>query len=199
MKISTFLLLALCAWLPLSALMPLSVWALDIDEATARQEMARVLRDSGNHTEAIKAYQVLLHNAPQNPAAVSELAEVLVWTEQHEEAAKLLATIPEEQWTPSGLSAAADIDTHQGRFADAEKRLRSLLQENPNSDPLQVRLASVLSWQEKFNESVEIFAGLVEKNPKDVQLRRRYAQVLGWAGKPEAASEQWRISLEADR
>lgn len=167
----------------------------EIDDTTARLEMARVLRDSGQHPAAIAAYQELLQKHPHHRSAACELAEVFIWSKQPEQAAQLLADIPEEEWTPSGWAAAAALDTERGQLAQAEKRWRRLLELQP-SDTVRVNLALVLSWQKKYEEALPLLAELVEKNPRDVQLRRNYAQILGWAGKPEAASEQWRLSLE---
>jgi thioredoxin-like negative regulator of GroEL len=166
----------------------------DIDDSTARLEMARVLRDGGKLAEAEAAYRQVLESKPKDVAAAQELVEVLVWAKKNSEAEAILVAIPEEEWTPTGLSAAADLDIQAGRFEIAEARLRKLQNQAP-SDASALRLASVLSWRKAYPESLELFQALVEKNPSDVQLRRKYAQVLGWAGQQEQAAEQWKLSL----
>lgn len=183
----------------LALLLPLSlVCAQDqsIDDATARLEMARVLRDGGKLAEAINEYQKVLETDPDNTEAANDLAQALVWSEKADEAAKVLANIPADKLTKTGLDAAIDLDIREGKGEEAEKKLRALLKETPEDDRTLLRLAEVLSWSKQYNESLEIFTGLVERYPDDVQLRRKYAQVLGWAGKPEAAAEQWKTSLK---
>lgn len=167
----------------------------EIDETQARIEFARVLRAENQWNEAIENYRKVLAVQPENYEVAAELAQTLAWNKQPEAAEKILADIPEEHRTSAAIEVAIDIDIRENRMDAAEQKIRQLLA-IAETDPLRFRLASVLSWTKKYDESTKIFADLVERNPSDVQLRRRYAQVLGWAGKSSEASEQWKRSLE---
>lgn len=168
-----------------------------IDNATARLELARTLRDDGQLAEAATEYRRLLAADPKQTGAALELAEILIWQKQLDEAARLLAAIPDDQLGADGHRAVAELAVQQNDFAKAAEHFAKAVALKPDDDRTRFAYAQALTWLKKYDAALEQFAILLEHRPDDVQLRRHYAQVLGWAGKRQAAIEQWRKSLSA--
>ena len=58
------------------------------------------------------------------------------------------------------------------------------------------RLAEILSWAEKYEESIAQYEILLDARPEDIDLRRKYAFVLIWAGYQEKGAEELKKTLD---
>jgi len=166
-----------------------------ITDATARLELARTLRDDGQLAQAADEYRKLLPADQKQTGAAIELAEILVWQKQLDDATRQLAAIPDDQLGTDGHRTLGELAVQQSAFAKAAEHFAKAVALRPDDDRTRFAYAEALTWLKKYDDALEQFAILLEHKPNDVQLRRHYAQVLGWAGKRQAAIEQWRKSL----
>jgi len=167
-----------------------------MSEWQARLELADLLAGTGRLAEAEKQYKMILEAQPENGAARQGLARVLAWSGRNDEAAKLFSDLPEEQLTPEDRMLLADRHIGLKEYAQAAMHLGVILQQRPDADDARLKLAEVLSWDGKLDESIKQFELLLKRRPDDVQVRRKYAQVLSWAGRNEDAIRELKLTLE---
>jgi len=166
-----------------------------ISEQTARLQIARLLGQDARVQEAVAEYRKLLAEEPDLYEARLELAGLLSTMGETEEARAMLEAIPKEKLDRGGWETLASIHESQSQFAEAQKIYEDLLSRDPGNQRLRFRLALVLSWQKKYDESLKYLRELARERPEDLQLWRHYAQILGWAGHHGEAIEAWRRTL----
>jgi len=163
----------------------------EISDDTARLELARVLQKDSRAREAITIYRQILSRRSDNLAARVELAQLLLAVDDPLAAEALLNEVPRESLGREALLVLAAIAETNSRFRDAQSIYESLVKSRPSDQVTRFRLAQVLAWQRKYEESISQFAILAEERPRDIQLLRTYAQVLGWAGKNGESISIW--------
>lgn len=173
-----------------------SVVADDSDIKT-RLEYARVLSYTKKYDESIAEYQKVLKEDPNLTEAKIELAKVYYYQKNYPEALKSLSEVSGKDRTPDVELVMADIYMVEKDYPKAEEIYRRILDKVPGKkDFIQLRLAEMLSWQKRYDDSLTIYRELIGSHPDDIQLRRKYAMVLLWAGHEEEAAAQLKSTLK---
>ena len=90
------------------------------------------------------------------------------------------------------LYALAVLETAHRRFADAETRLREVIERKPDWEQPRILLSRVLVAQSERDEALAFLAESVRRNPDSVLLRTSYSRQLVDAGDYPRALEQFR-------
>lgn len=169
---------------------------LDIPEWQARLELADLLAGSQRFEEAEQQYRKVLAAQPDNEHARQGLARILGWTGRSAEATALFARLPDTSLTPDDRMLLADHYIGKKEYDAAARQLETILATQPDNDRARLKLAQVLSWDEKLDASLKQYERLLTRHPDDIQLRRKYAQVLTWAGRNEDAIRELKRTLD---
>lgn len=104
---------------------------------------------------------------------------------------------------PAGGTAQSEYQAGQaalgeGRTEEAEAHYRRALEHDPEHMPALLRLATMISWQKRFDESIELFqeAERIEPGNRDAMLG--IARVSAWAGRSKLSIDTYNILLEKD-
>lgn len=102
---------------------------------------------------------------------------------------------------PSLAQARANLISLYGRagkYADAERHYRALLEIGYNLDEAHYNYGVLLGLQKRWAESEQAFARAVAVNPLHAQARNNLGQMLEGRGDVAAALEQYRAAVAAD-
>jgi len=91
-----------------------------------------------------------------------------------------------------GLYALAVLETAHRRFAEAETRLREVIEREPDWEQPRVLLSRVLVAQSERDQALAFLAASVREHPDSVLLRTAYSRMLVDAGDYTRALEQFR-------
>lgn len=143
--------------------------------------------NKGYYSKALPYLQAAYKSKP----ASLEAGQYLVWTydrlgRKNEALGTLEAlskTYPEDF---EARRLLADLHYGVGDYTEAEKHYRHTLIIKSNL-AVQRKLAEVLAWQKKYNQSATILEQLRNKNPQNGQITEFLADVYSWAGQYEKA------------
>jgi len=90
------------------------------------------------------------------------------------------------------LYALAVLETAHRRFAEAETRLRAVIESRPDWEQPRILLSRVLIAQSERDQALTFLAESVRRNPDSVLLRTSYSRQLVDAGDYARALEQFR-------
>lgn len=162
----------------------------EITDWDTRLEYARVLSNLKRYDESLLQYHKLLDEKPNAVVVRIEIARVLYYQGNNEEALELLENISSRDLDDKSLVLMGDIYLVLKDYQQAELIYQDQLRKFPQDDLTKFKLADLLSWQKRYEESVRLYRQLLVKKPDDVQLRRKYVMVLIWMGEDyEAALE----------
>ncbi|HPS54866.1 MAG TPA: tetratricopeptide repeat protein [Sedimentisphaerales bacterium] len=109
------------------------------------------------------------------------LAEVLVWQRKFEPALKILSGLeeiaPQNIWL---LKLEADIYVEQQEFAKAESVYRKLIHLDRDG-PYYEKLAEVLAWQKKYEESIALLEKIIDQGGGSLKQMELLADVYCWS------------------
>ncbi len=162
----------------------------------ARWELARVLSYAKKYDESILEYRKLLREKPSLSKARIELANVLFWNGDREEALRVLERVGPEGLDEDARLLMADIYRTRKDYDKAEPLYRSYLEKHPNDLAAKLRLAEMLSWTQQYEASLNLYEEILAARPDDVQVRRKYAFVLIWSGRQEEAARELKRTLD---
>ena len=144
---------------------------------------------SNDLLEALK----LSPETPEDTLLAANLAESAGQDDAAEAAyRRLLVKDPKSVQANSGL---AQVLIKKKQYADAEKLVRTALEQAPDDPGLTAQLATVLAAQDKA-EAVPVLQKLHDAHPKDTAITRMLADVLAQAGDP-AGSDKLYVTLLA--
>lgn len=161
----------------------------------ARWELARLLAYSKKYGEALEEYRKVLKEKPDLVEARGEMAKVLYWAGQQDEALKMMEQLPGGQVSPEMLLIKADLLAAAKRYPEAEELYKAYLHNNPADLAARFKLAQILSWMKKYLPALTEYETILKARPDDFQVRRHYALVLSWAGRHQEAAEELKKSL----
>jgi predicted Zn-dependent protease len=161
----------------------------------ARIYLARIHTWNRDFLSAQIEYENILKHSPNRHRLRTELVNVLYWQHKYMEAQKELLTIPSEKRSQEINTLLGELYMVNHDFAAAEELYRNKLHADPDNHSVRVKLAQVLSWNNKLNEAIAEYKILVNNLPHDRQLRRHYAMVLSWANQPIEAARQLKLTL----
>lgn len=168
----------------------------DIQDWQARLELARLLSYVKRYDESLEQYRKVIKEKPALKEAYIEMASVMSWTGRTDEALALLRNISQQGLKKNERLALADIFIDGKDYPAAEALLLEELQFSPEDDRTRLKLAEILSWTKRYDDSLKEYSILLRNRPDDVQIRRKYAFVLIWSGKREQAVQELRKSLK---
>ncbi|HDQ40047.1 MAG TPA: tetratricopeptide repeat protein [Desulfonatronum sp.] len=158
-------------------------------------ELARLQSYVGQFDDSLASYVRVLKEKPDHLQARLERIKVLSWAGRHEEAWVELNSIPEDGLDADARLLMGDLYASRLEYDKARTIFEEHLQGKPDDSAVRLKLAEVLSWDGRYEDSLKQFSILLRDFPDDVQLRRKYAFVLSWAGKHEDAIQELRRTL----
>ncbi len=168
----------------------------EIPDWVARWELARVLSYNREYGESVSHYRKLLEEKPELAEVKIELARVLFWAGEADEALKTLEEVSPRELEGESLLLLADLYAAREDYRRAEPLYRSHLEAAPDDHKARLKLAEMLGWAARYDDSLAEFERILRARPDDIQVRRRYAGVLIWAGRPEQAAAELKKTLE---
>jgi thioredoxin-like negative regulator of GroEL len=158
-------------------------------------ELARLLSYTKRYEASVLQYKKLLDQKPDLAEARLELARVLYWKGDLDEAEKVFSTVPEQQLSPAAKLEMADIHVARKKYEPAVEIYAGHLLSEPSDHAVRLKLAQVLSWTGDYEASAKEFRTILKERPEDIQVRRKYAQVLIWAEKFDQAITELKKTL----
>ena len=153
----------------------------EIPDWQARLELARLLSYTKRYQESVLQYKKILNEKPGLAEARLELARVLYWKGDLDEAEQMFSSVPESQLSGEAKLEMADIYVARKKYEPAVKIYADHLSSKPSDHAVRLKLAQVLSWTGDYEASAKEFRIILKKRPDDIQVRRKYAQVLIWS------------------
>lgn len=196
---SVFLLAVLPGWTAQDRGMTGAVQGVFLEEIPdwqARWELARLLSYTERYAESEIQYRKVLKERPDQLEAKIELARVLFWKGDTDEAEKVFSSIPTKDLTPEARLEMAEIYLARNQYVAAADIYLDHLVKNPGDHRTRFKLAQVLSWKGDYDASLNQYQIILDELPSDVQVRRRYAQVLVWAERFDEAIIELERTLE---
>jgi len=145
--------------------------------------------NKGYYSKALPYLQAAYKSKP----ASFEVGQYLVWAYDRlgrkNEALGILEAL--SQTYPEDFGARrllADLHYGVGDYTEAEKHYRHALVIKSNLT-VQRKLAEVLAWQKKYNQSATILERLHNKNPRNYKITEFLADVYSWNGQYDKAIE----------
>lgn len=161
----------------------------------SRLEHARMESYLKQYDKAESEYQQLLKERPDSIDVKIELATLLYYKKQYDNALDLLDTIPPDKRTPQILLLRAHLYFSEKNLPEAEFLYREYLQSFPLNKEILIRLAEVLTRQKKYEEAVHLYQYILADDPGNTKIRRYYAQTLIWMGKYAKGVEELKKTL----
>lgn len=174
---------------------PKDVFLEDIPDWQARLELARLLSYTERYEDSAAQYKKLLEQKPGLVEARLELARVLYWKGDMDEAERIFSSVPEDELSAESRLEMADIYVARKEYEPAVEIYNRHLENHPGDHKIRLKLAQVLSWKEDYEASAEAFRTILEKRPGDIQVRRKYAQVLIWSEQFDEAIKELEKTL----
>jgi len=166
-----------------------------IPDWQARWELARALSYLKRYDESLAEYRRVLAARPDDLLVRQDYGQVLLWAGRTDEAHAELSRIPADQLGPEAALALADTLVARQDFAGAEAIYRRELQREPGNQITRFKLAEILSWNRRYDDSLALYREILAVLPDDLQVRRRYALVLLWAGRAAESAAELRRTL----
>lgn len=189
------LLLGIGAWILLAGFVASrSAWSADL----AADEMAagEAARELGKDTDAIRHYRMAVAAAPKSYEAKFQLARLLSFTNQREEAiqlyTELLTTSPNNS---DVLLARGRVYAWQGRWSEAETDLTAVTVRSPNYGDAWSALGDMYMWSNRPDSGIKAYGRWISAHPDEPRAYLARAKVYRSAGDIKAA----RTDLEMAR
>jgi tetratricopeptide (TPR) repeat protein len=142
-------------------------------------------------SDKIQADKALTHTTlgPRNPARLSFRERAPCKTRPHRwSRGWLVALLVLGYLCPlQAQEREGDEAWSQGRFQDAQRAYRQLLESNPRAIRANLRMGVMLSWQGKLDSSLVFLARARAADPVDPEIRLIEARVLAWNNQHTAA------------
>lgn len=135
---------------------------------------------SGDHAKAENVLRERLRNDPQNPVAITNLANFLLATNRFPEAeAVMKKVLADKKVFPVGREMMGDFYVRARKYDEAFQQYQAGVNEDPkNALKYQERIVAVDEASGKTAQARQLAKELVNKNPKDPQMSELYAALL---------------------
>ena len=180
---------------------------LDELPAYARQAVADSLRETGRHAQAAELYRKLLDAAPESVDLVESLALTLLQAGKPDEAEALIARHGDAARSERMADAVEAIVRKRreevaalasdGRFDEALRRLRLLLEFRPDHPGAEYDRIAALSWETRHAEAAEKAMAVPDLDLAPAYARQAAAASLRETGQTERAEALYRRLLES--
>jgi Tfp pilus assembly protein PilF len=151
---------------------------------------------AGNLNEALEAYRKVLQSDRNNRDALLGLAALQERKGDAESAARLYQRLleldPNDGTAQAGLTGLGEGDPVR-----AESRLKSLLSQQPDSDPLHFALGNLYAGQQRWAEAQQAYFRAFQKQPGNPDYLYNLAVSLDHLGQNKLARDYYRKALAA--
>jgi tetratricopeptide (TPR) repeat protein len=161
---------------------------LDVKE---RLNYAHALENLGKKQEALALFRSVYAEDPKN----AELLQAFYDLEDTEMLEKILDSRTKDRELAINLT---DIYLSKKEFLKATEVLKKHLASDPDNHEARLRLARILSWEDKYDESLRVYDDLTSRSTSLTGISRlEAAEVASWAGNYKSSEARFR-SLLAD-
>ncbi|HMO17547.1 MAG TPA: tetratricopeptide repeat protein [Oligoflexia bacterium] len=179
---------------------------LSVNNPGVKEKLAEVLSWKGDFLKSAEILGEILkeesHGTNKYYKILSKRVTLLYWGGEGGIADEIISSNPyilEYDKSLSQMSISYKLGNQE--FLEAEILLKNEIKKLDNPDNLQaerlrLKLAEVLSWQGRYDESLALYDSIIKNHPDDIQLRRNYAAVLSWAGRHSESVKQLKSTLE---
>jgi tetratricopeptide (TPR) repeat protein len=137
---------------------------LDPDMIQARLRVAEMLLEDKQAPEALPHLERLMRQAPNDAQVQARMGICRFLQGRTEEARRLMeAAVIRLPHDPALLVALANLDIQDGRWLEAERRLRKVLETDPSDTEALFVLATVLQGQGRTRQSADVLAEYEQK------------------------------------
>jgi tetratricopeptide (TPR) repeat protein len=174
----------------------LALRAGDLDDARALLEQAADLDfcDREVHAKLARAYRRLGEEA----LAEREALLVRAYTERSPVPDPIRAAVSLGSVSSKARAARGLTLVRQGRFADAEREFRLVLEARPDSLQNRANLGGVIARQGRLGEALDVLRAALEAEPDDAEVHNNLGVVLADSGRPEEALRHLARALEIE-
>lgn len=167
---------------------------LDPNNISARQLAAVLFLRDGQNEEAGEQLDALVKIADARGSDGFLQAAGALSVESDRDAAEQLMQGLQERNPDEvrALYALAVLETAHRRFAEAEVRLREVIERKPDWEQPRILLSRVLVAQSQRDQALAFLDGSVDSNPDSLLLRTAYSRLLVDSGDYSRALEQFR-------
>ncbi|MGH9591483.1 MAG: tetratricopeptide repeat protein, partial [Bryobacteraceae bacterium] len=150
---------------------------LDPSDKDSAVWLARLYRLRGDADKAEGVLRDILAKDPTNPAAVEQLAQLLLDQNRGPEAVGLLESVTKTSPKAGLLDLLGDAQAQLKNNAKAEEAYRQAMQVDPQEPSHRRGLAQTLLSEEKFDEALEQYKKLSTMDPEDPDNYLRMAEI----------------------
>ena len=165
------------------------------DDARARFELGNVWASLGRHAEALDEFQRVIQLRPDVAAAHFNLANSLLSLGRWHEAAQTLETCVSLEPSPESFENLAAAYVRCERLDDAIDALRKSLQHRPEELSTTLRLASLLTARESYQESQQLLEAAQRQAADHPHVRATWAQWHQAQGNVFGAIDAWGAAI----
>jgi len=163
-------------------------------------EEARILKSRGEYEKAIKIYQEILREDPENYQAVRELAQVYSWNKEYDKSIqyydKLLSKNPKDY---DALLGKAQILSWKGEYDKAENFYTEVIEAVPDYLDAYLGLANVYLWNSKYDKALDLLKKLEGENPENQEITKKIFNAYYAKGDFKSARAYYQKLVSLDR
>ncbi len=148
-------------------------WITGVDRATSNDFTARLLAPNAQSPAALVEWARLYASQRHNRIAISCCEQAL-------------KSDPENFPARLGLAEILAVD-HQ--YERADKILKDMAEEFPNSSKILITRARVLGWAKRYDQSIALYDRICKLNPSDPTPQKEKARTAAWGKKMETAGQ----------
>ena len=161
------------------------------------EKRARAAEESGNLKQAIDLWLSALEEHPDDKQALAELGRLYFKAKLFQKASQFLARALERDHGDLNLRfLLANSFTQLGRFEEAEREFRIILEAEPDQVAARVELARMYLRQHQVEPAIGILQEALSIKPTDVQVHWQLAQIYRTLGDLEQSDHHLRQILD---
>jgi tetratricopeptide (TPR) repeat protein len=147
--------------------------------------------NSGDHAKALRFYDRVLDEQPEDFQALLRSAKLLSWSNRFDEAIerydRAIAVDPNDRDAVLGRAQTLSWDR---RFEESRADFETLIENDPSDVDALLGLARTYAWSSRSPEAGNAFRRVLDVDPDNVDARIALAYLDLWAGEIGGATEQ---------
>ncbi|MBI3252344.1 MAG: tetratricopeptide repeat protein [Candidatus Omnitrophica bacterium] len=160
----------------------------------ARALLAETQLSGGEYGKAIRTYQEILTEEPENLEAKNKLAILCAYTRRYDESLRLYDEILEKKEEPGIRLQKARILSWARRYEASEAEYKKILGESPDKKVERELEAKQFYWRRQGIRAMGAYEALVKEDPENFEARFDLGELYaGHSMWPEAKSEYEKI------
>lgn len=141
------------------------------ESAHLRAAIGGVMLSAGLYAEAVKDFQAVVAAAPDDPAALAELAEAQLAAGDANAALRSASRAAELGDSAATERLLGDIEERQGRSLDAVHSFQKAVAMNPDDEQYWLALGTELLRHETYKPALAVFEKAAEKFPHSLRIQ----------------------------